>query len=234
MKNIIIDNIEYKLVPVEKEEGKDYEIISFGFEGGVDRTLNKYGKYSLVTGKDGFIEGSDGDTLINLSGTSPYYIKTVKRLSDGATFTIGDMCNPASTCFNYNKRPITKIWFTEHGSLRISSDNYTLPIDGIEHSKMPIFTSEDGVDIYEGDKYYYVSESGKGVYTLITKNEKPLSGNGKRFSTKKAAENYIYNSEKRFSINDVIDAIPLDSGDVTFTLTKMLDNLKNLAKATTA
>lgn len=208
---------------------KDYEIITFGFEGGVDRTLNKYGKYSLVAGEDEYIEGIDGNELIDLSGTSPYYIKSVKRLTDGEIFTIGDMCNPASTCFNYNKRPITKIWFTDDGSLRISSDNYTLGINGIEHSDVPILTTEDGVDIYNGDKYYYVPENERRVDTVTANKRFELSEYGKRFSSKKAAENYIFNSEKRFSLDDLIDAIPLDDDDddVTTILTKMLDNLKN-------
>lgn len=213
---------------------KDYEIITFGFEGGIDRTLNKYGKYSLVAGGDGFIEGVDGNLLINLSGTSPYYIKTVRRLSDGELFTVGDMCNPVATDYKYNKKPITKIWFTEHGSLRISSENYTLDINEIEHSKMPLFQTEDGKDIYEGDKYYFVPPEHEGkVYIHTAKEAFALSEYGKRFSTKKAAENYIFNSVKRFSMDDVIDAIPLDSGDVTTTLSKMLDNLKSLAQAST-
>lgn len=210
---------------------KDYEIKTFGYERGVDRTLDEYLKYSLVTGE---VRDSKGaDRLIDLIGTTPYYIKSVKRLSDGVTFTIGDTCNPTGTGYKYNKRPITKIWFTDGGSLRISSENYTLPISGIEHSKMPIFTSEDGVDMYEGDKYYFVPPEHEGkVYIHTAKEAFAISEYGKRFSTKKAAENYIFNSEKRFSINDVIDAMPLDSDDVTFTLTKMLDNLKNLTQTT--
>ena len=145
------------------------------------------------------------------------------------------MCNPASTCFNYNKRPITKIWFTDDGSLRISSDNYTLGINGIEHSKMPLFTTEDGVDMYDGDKYYHVSEGGGKVYIFTAiKDFDSSECDGKRFSSKKAAENYIFNSEKRFSLDDLIDAIPLDDDDddVTTILTKMLDNLKNLTQTT--
>ena len=210
---------------------KDYEILTFGCEGGFDRTLNRYGGYSLITGRDTYPMGKKGSTLIE----SPnYYIKTVRRLSDGELFTIGDMCNPASTGFNYNKRPITKIWFTKFNSLRISSDNYTLPINGIEHSDVPLFTTEDGIDIYNGDKYYYVPENERRVDTITANKRFELSEYGKRFSTKKAAENYIFNSEKRFSLDDLIGAIPLDDDDddVTTILTKMLDNLKSLAQTT--
>jgi len=182
---------------------KDYEIISYGY----DITLRSY-------------------------------IKSVKRLSDGEIFTIGDIIN--TKVDNKYKQEIIEIIEINLGindnffkdKLTFKTKTGFVVIDIAVKSKQPLFTTEDGVDIYERDKYYYVTESGKEVYTIIAKNEKPLSENGKRFSSKKAAENYIFNSEKRFSLDDVIDAIPLHRYDVTTMLSKMLNNLKNLAQTT--
>ena len=176
---------------------KDYEIISYGY----DITLRSY-------------------------------IKSVKRLSDGEIFTIGDIIN--TKVDNKYKQGIIEIIEINLGindnffkdKLTFKTKTGFVVIDIAVKSKQPLFTTEDGVDIYERDMYYYVTESGKEVYTIFAKNEKPLSEKGKRFSTKEAAENYIYIHEKRYSISDIVDAIPSFHNVDGDTLTKMLDNLK--------
>ena len=69
MKNITIDGVEYNITPVIKEIKKDYEILS------------------VITNNNKFIE-----KVYNQDATiEPYWkIHSVKRLSDGEIFTIGD------------------------------------------------------------------------------------------------------------------------------------------------
>lgn len=75
-----------------------------------------------------------------------YSIYSVKRISDGEVFTVGDLCNPIRE-YSYNKHKITIIEFCKSGYLRIGSRNYYIGINNIEHSKKPLFTTDDGVDI---------------------------------------------------------------------------------------
>ena len=72
MKNITIDGVEYNITPVIKEIKKDYEILF------------------VITNNNKFIE-----KVYNQDATiEPYWkIHSVKRLSDGEIFTIGDKTN---------------------------------------------------------------------------------------------------------------------------------------------
>lgn len=215
---------------------KDYEIMSFILNSnGAILTKRSNGRY--VYGDTSIVgKYTEEDILSNDRKRTDweedeegfgYSVHSVKRLIDGEVFTVGDMCNPIGE-YSYNKKPIAKIWFTDDGSLRIDSDNYTLSIGGIEHSKTPLFTTEDGVDIYDGDKYYYITSNFRMVILRTAKDHEALANGGKRFSTKERAERCVYNNKEQFSLNDIVDAMPLDNDDVTTTITKMFENLKNL------
>lgn len=73
--------------------------------------------------------------------------------------------------------------------------------------KEPLFTTEDGVDIYEGDEYwvifiYYEPKRLIGVSTIkYTKEGK------KRFSTKEKAQEYLDLNKPQYSKQDIMDAI---------------------------
>lgn len=100
-----------------------------------------------------------------------YDIKTVKRLSDNTTFSIGDKCNLKNG--NGFKNPILRF--------EIRNENFGLEkyrnkdrivafletmdktewgpieLDSLVKSKEPLFITEDGVNIYSGDKVFYIN-----------------------------------------------------------------------------
>ena len=66
----------------------------------------------------------------------------------------------------------------------------------------PLFTTEDGVEILEGEEFYFVDsfwEIGKGKATVGCKKITLM----KEFSTKEAAEKYIDENKPKFSIKDI-------------------------------
>ena len=86
-----------------------------------------------------------------------------------------------------------------------------------------MFTTEDGVDIFEGDKYFELALNFKpsfreAIYEEITRpnifydygiseKRKKLNDNGRYyFSTKEAAEEHIIMNKPCLSINDVMNA----------------------------
>lgn len=86
----------------------------------------------------------DIDGITNYDSVEYDTILQVKRLSDDEVFSIGDLCNPIGRYYD-NRHTITKIEFCKAGYLRIQSHNWYVNIDGIEHSKKPLFTTEDEI-----------------------------------------------------------------------------------------
>jgi len=72
--------------------------------------------------------------------------------------------------------------------------------------KQAILITEDGVDIFEGDNYYFVNTNldFKAYTGTIMKGMTATNPDTKKFSTKKAAENYIKMNKPCLSLNDVL------------------------------
>lgn len=153
-------------------------------------------------------------------------IHSIKRLSDGEVFTIGDKVqHKAGT----DTGIINKITL-EYGILLISyigkyknseGWQFTNAIRVVNHLKQPLFTTKDGVEIYKGDKFYFVT---------IVDNKKPYRTSGiwevckptigfvyepeyeKYFSTKEAAEEYVLMNKPCLSFNDVLKNVIIARG----------------------
>ena len=130
-------------------------------------------------------------------------ICSVKRLSDGAVFTVGDKVVFHSTEYFEDSVVIIKDFFDRDEFIDVRSENNVVcSLNNISHHKKPIFTTEDGKDIFEGDEYWcvhsydfflrdYIAET--GIYNK----------NYKRFSTKEAAEEYIRNNKPMYTLKDI-------------------------------
>lgn len=174
---------------------KDYEIISYKYNGKV-----------MICG------GELNSTTIHLY-TSNYIIHSIKRLSDGEVFTVGDRVDFKG--YNIKTDTLTKITIRPYTpfDLRLWA-SYTkdypeaYSIDRLTHKKQPLLTTEDGVDIYEDDEVWGITKDVWKPFYRIAKNtsnsvavkEKWLHG---KFSTKEAAEEYILMNKPCLSINDI-------------------------------
>ena len=167
----------------------------------------------------------DIDGITNYDSVEYDTILQVKRLSEDEVFSIGDLCNPIGRYYD-NRHTITKIEFCKAGYLRIQSHNWYVNIDGIEHSKKPLFTTEDGVDIKEGDNYWFVVPSrdfyvNEDVATKIIMNGAAPLGEF-QFSTKEAAENYIKMNKPCLSLKEVLDNYSINRKEMKQKLTKII------------
>lgn len=196
----------------EKIEEKTYEILSFI----LTETLNKYEtvkKGTIVTryyannfsSKNG-VDCTEDRFLAN----EKWSIHSVKRLSDGEIFTIGDKYYP-----NKDKEFIDTLKnfeFILDNILRIQGINSFMNLESIIKA-VPLFKTEDGVDIYEGNHFWYAQTTGEEVgekewyvaETFWTADNTTVKNpvGGKYFSTKKAAEKYIQdNKPKTFTTED--------------------------------
>lgn len=189
-----------------KEVKPDYEILFF-------TDIYNHGEY--------FKKGKDGMFTTSISNM-PYKerdliahnfpIHSIKRLSDNEVFTIGDVLEDRL----YKNYPIKEF------ILNYKGHEVWLSIDTINHygcalsvakkvkpqPKVKLFTTEDGVDIFDGYCYFSVSKdfklngrnNGTGWY-------QPSTGE-KYFSTKEKLDEYIlHNKPIQLSLNQINEVI---------------------------
>lgn len=200
----VLNNPEFWEEVVEK----DYEILSF-------RHKPETGIKAFYKNKKEFHLYFDEWHLNNID------IYSVKRLSDGEVFTVGDkICNTKSIkektqgCVTISNFKIVDdyLWIKHDTGFRSSENGW----NEISHYiKKPLFTTEDGVDIFEGDSVWEATYcSGKkrlwnkpNMFKVLKVDIKVyLQEHYKLFSTKEAAEEYILMNKPCLSINDICDS----------------------------
>lgn len=176
---------------------KDYEILSF-----LDYMKNIiYENHSGIIKKQGiYTDFATYDYCLK-----QYSIDSVRRLSDGVVFKIGDLCNPNDN-YKRNKHVINRIWIDNWQNLRIISENYELSIDGIEHSKYLLFVAEDEIEVFDRDKYWFVDHN-YNLYETIAHKDTILPQCISRFSTKEAAKEWVLHNKKLFSLQQVLNIL---------------------------
>lgn len=190
------DKIDYVYYYLEKDShtGIGSSIIENNPEFWKEVVEKDYEILSVITNNNKFIE-----KVYNQDATiEPYWkIHSVKRLSDGEIFTIGDKV----VGYNNSTAKIKTIDLVGEVSLNICTDKHEgFSLENLKKINK-LFKTEDGVDVFEGDKYYPVCE----YFNLHNECIYP-SGHKmfKLFSTKEKAEEYIIMNKPCLSINDVL------------------------------
>jgi hypothetical protein len=203
---------------------KDYEILTF--------THNT---------SDGVVKVSKTDLALTVEEflkNKCWKIHSVKRLSDGEVFTIGDHVRLIKqSCY-------FKIESLEINFNTITINKYLNTIDCYEKYRQPLFTTEDGVDMFEGDKYWYIKlpckfngftgEHLMKAYSTVANKNNDTSckiDNILGFSTKEAAEEYILMNKPCLSINDLKEIFIWGSNNESRSSTSIIDKLKQLVKS---
>lgn len=208
---------------------KDYEILSF-------INLDNNCTYHYFSKTKNFCIKHNIEFLDSYSRSLEFCLKyykihSVKRLSDGEIFTIGDKVQDSLTDYLTNFKIQEIVCFNKSNKLICTTKSgTTAPLSTIRHIKKPLFTTEDGVDIYKGDKFFTLSKNNINISSLFSviatghiKNNNYLD-----FSTKEAAEEYILMNKPCLSINDIVNL----NNILIFRLDSIvLSNLKKLVKS---
>ena len=200
MKNIPIYGVEYNITPVIKEIKKDYEIVSILLQRSDKHQIHNVSEYKNT----GYIEA-----LLNCNGNK---IHSVKRLSDSEIFTIGDKV----IGYNNSITKIKTIDLVGEVSLNIGTDKHEgFSLKNLKKAKQPLFTTEDGVDIFEGDNLYSIDNmlnirkhllfNARYDDNTLLNNRIFFNSDYKHFSTKEKAEEYILMNKPYLSLSDVWD-----------------------------
>lgn len=210
---------------------KDYEILSFkneltGMIWKSDSQLKN--TFCLVDGQAPFMN------LKTMLSAANICINSVLRKSDNCVFIIGDdvKLKNNSLSFKINKFDIN---VHDNSKLLISSfeNTFIFNLNAIEKFKPVLFTTEDGVDIYEGDRIHQVNKDFEyySYYWGIQHGNKGVPfENFKIFSTKEKAEEFIILNKPCLSINDVNNCYNYaPHGSIIHN--KLVENLKELVKS---
>lgn len=157
-------------------------------------------------------------------------IYSVKRLSDGLVFTVGDTI-VTKTILNIETvtgfRIIDGTTSLKNG-IWVEVENGEMHLDRIKEIRKPLFTTEDGVPVYSYDTKQHWVINGCYAYALgLSRHNVELIEKKpdiyKVFSTKQAAQDYIRNKVPRLSIQDCSNILQkwLYTGDG---LEKVIDN----------
>jgi hypothetical protein len=185
----VLNNPEYWEEIVEK----DYEIMSLMYH---DRLYDKVDK---TDSNWKYISKEKGHCLLSQAGLNICGIITIhsiKRLSDGEIFTVGDIDNFGKiTGFVIRENKIVSQYY------RIGDWQW---LSSIQHIKKPLFTTEDGVDIFEGDKYFQIGIKFNNI-ECEAYDENNFAESLIIFSTKEKAEEYILMNKPCLSIEEVMN-----------------------------
>lgn len=227
------DDCKIEIIHVKDDGSIDFTINENGTKGIYRNCLDNFRKvkqnkdgFEILKFYDGYNEyykKQNGSFTINLAYEytldslllkPDLKIFSIRRLSDGRIFTVGDIINHTHDKikrFDF----IGKGWVNEgdifvetFGLKRFFLGEITIP------TKKPLFVTEDGVEIMIGDDYWVydygdLKDTEHQVHK-VNRASQTHTGNGvnrKYFSTKEKAEEYLRYNKICFSLNDVLSTL---------------------------
>lgn len=199
-----ISKIDYSRYPKNWEAfiENDSIILSFIYKGGDIVTLRETGVYIIDSAEDSEFPG------FTLEEQKKDFCKiySVKRLSDGEVFTLGDTIHKVSNSniftiesFNVGSKGET------YSSCRGDSYSPSIAIKDFQKLRKPLFTTEDGVDIISECKSYYLVFKDFTIVYCSSFSKKDLEY--KTFSTQEVAKDYVKMNKPEFSRKQVIEML---------------------------
>lgn len=212
----ILGTINLKEHPEYWEEIKPkitltYQIIAYRQKSDPDciTTRRENGLFLNARIKEGIGEYPDDYSL------DIWDIYSVKRLSDGEIFTVGDSVQYYVPSYWDKESTSNIIGFDIYDSKSLLikttiSSKWAFLSDTIRKKvKQPIFTTSDGVEIFEGDTYSCVkiNDVTSVIHNCATNSSSGQNPQYIYFSTKEKAERYINQNKKIYSKQDLINML---------------------------
>lgn len=204
-----------------KEPKKEWEIVAY---------LNGGCIYKRQEGDSG-PKFSDGNCYFNTDFANEprnkCLIHSVRRLSDGEVFSVGDRLQNFKnqiTRVNIGDRFVGGIGF------ECGDNGEGTALFAAKKLPNPLFTTVDGKEIHEGNEFWAVYKEDYAIseVQIAHVNSMMLWKGTFLFSTREAALSYIENNKPVLSLNDVTQAY----NDLSETgITGLLDKLTTLVKS---
>lgn len=198
----------------EEIEEKQFEILSFSNESGDIFSKREGGLYGHKTWNC-----VEGFTEVYLLNSKYNVIHSVKRVSDGIVFTVG-----GTLVYKYKqggefRDTINSICLKDGavllhtGKSMVSTHNLLDPSITFEVPKEFLFTTLDGVSIYDGDSWWYVANDKMIARQTTTKTYLGTSKSEvSNFSSEAEAKKWILSKRKpNFITVDGVNIFPQDN-----------------------
>ena len=186
MKNITIDGIEYMPVPKSEPVKQGYEIMSFRIGISI-WPINPRGNYEI----GGHAPIFNLNKMLEFVKGNSCTIESVKRLSDGDVFSVGDNLGSTGNVIKIELIEISGVL----GIVLYFKHSFVL-LQYAEKVKQPaiLLTTEDGVEITDKEQEVFICDTNffKGI--MSAKNI-PDSLSGVAFSTEAARDEYILHNK---------------------------------------
>lgn len=206
-------------------DGNEYEILSFKNESfGTIWIKAENGKFYPEHGANSYSNKYQIEYHTRFEGTSESWflsfpdkwkIHSIKRNSDEEIFTVND------DIIEQNEHSKIQYFEILDGFLRIrinhqiTKGSSTILISSNFEKyipKKPLFTTEDGVHIYEGDEYYFINSNNNICHRLNAAFGRYVKIPNYYFSTKEKAQEYL-DSLKPKALFTTVDGKEIFAGD---------------------
>ena len=229
---IIIGKLIIESSPEHWEEiiSKDYEILSF-------KNVNEFTKIAHIQLNNNFqIAQIDSFTTLGspldlMLKDSRWNIHSVKRLSDGEVFTVDDNVHSTLNDSKFLKEAwkncFIKAFTLVKNTIKIKIEegdtlgHYSL--NSLKVFKKPLFTTEDEVDVFEGDDYYVVrkgksdSDYSYSTYVAVNNGLWRAVKNCYLFTTLDKVNDFIKSKKPLFTTEYGVDVFEGDKVFLVFT-----------------
>src|SRR5574344_944568 len=138
------------------EEVKEFpKIISFRRIS--DKMLYTLDGDDLYWGKEAIV-GHTLDTMITQSENKGYTEIYQVAVSETEVFTLGDKVEIIMNRPKYSKSTINRFELEANGCISVRVSEYcSVSLHDIKKAPEVLFVTEDGIEIFKGDKFYYIS-----------------------------------------------------------------------------
>jgi len=215
---------KFKLI--KEYPGSDHEgiIVSLKTPNGLYEgyQYNYYSKH-VENQPEYWEEVIEKDYEILISRVVPQEILSVKRLSDGEVFTVGDLI----TGYSYeDARSIQTIKICRYtGIIKLEQEKGLTSLCAATKVKQPIYLTHNGKDIFIGDKVWYVNKENFYYDCILALPEVKFNSEIRAyFLTRVEAEDYIAKNKVLFT---TADGVGIKKGDMiheVFRTTKTISN----------
>lgn len=210
-----VENLPEFWEKVKEVKEKEYEILECYQETTLTRSKYYYTKIST---------GRNWENVLYCAEKNLYPISKIVRMCDGEIFSLGDKLVLDKYMGERKYITIDKIYYNEHNQLSFKTNIKPAPCTfvfglfdiGCKKYKQSLFITEDKVEIYNKDRYWYVVISDRGLIPhaweplndICNWDNSDIPPLGKyQFSTKEAVEKWIDENKPKYSLKQAASFI---------------------------